>query len=112
MCKGSDRCYSVRASLKGLGKKVENTKLLLLSYFIKTICIVSLSWFFPCEIFPLLGAGKLLVLLGGCCCARLWLGLLHAALRQSGSPPCLFCVPSFPRAPPLGESYLAGAKKR
>lgn len=59
MCKGSERCYNMRASLKGLGMKVENTKLPLLSYFIKIICIVSFSWFFfPHEIFPWLGTGS------------------------------------------------------
>lgn len=110
-CKGSERLYNVRASPKGLGKKVENIRLLFLPCFMKTISIVSFSWFFPREIFPLLRAGKLLVLLGVRCCARLRPGLLHAALQQSGSPPCLVCVPRFPHITPLGESYLAGAKK-
>lgn len=50
------------ASLKGLGKKVENTEFPFRSYFIQTICIASFSWVFffcpPREIFPWLGAGS------------------------------------------------------
>lgn len=50
---------------------MENTKLRFLSSVIKPICIVSFSWFFPCQIFPLHRVGNLLVLLMFCCRAAL-----------------------------------------
>lgn len=81
-CEGAEPRWYMCASLKGSGTEVESTKLLLLSYFIQTICIASGFFFFPHEISSHcrgLGAGE---------CPGFAGGLLPCSGRGSSTQHC------------------------